>query len=84
MKSQPISEMSTESLKKNYKVMRFVTGILLSIVIIITGSAAYVTVTKGVGVVSILPIIFVPMFVNNIVNLKKAKAELIARGEMMK
>ncbi len=84
MRQEPISEMSTEKLKKNYKVMRFATAILSGMFIFMTGSAAYLTVTKGFSTISVLPIIFLPMFVNNIVNLKKTKAELIARGEMMK
>ncbi len=81
MKSQPIAEMSTEVLKKNYKAMKLVIIILSVFLLIMVGSSVYVTLTKGFGAVSILPIAFLPLFILNIVNRKKIKTELIARGE---
>lgn len=84
MKPQPISEMSTEQLKKNYKAMKLATGILSGMFMIMAGSGLYITLTRGFGAVSILPIVFLPLFITNIINLKKIKNELIARGEIMK
>jgi len=82
MKTQPISEMSTENLKKNYKAMKLVTGILTGCFIVMVGSALYIGFTKGFGTTTtILPLVFVPLFISNIINLKKIKKELVARGE---
>lgn len=84
MKSPPISEMNTEMLKKNYKTMKMVIIILSVFLVIMVGSGVYITLSKGFGAVSILPFAFLPLFVLNIVNLKKIKNELITRGETLK
>ena len=83
MKSPSISEMNTELLKKNYKTMRMVIIILSVFLVIMVGSGVYITLLKGFGAVSILPFAFLPLFVLNIVNLKKIKNELITRGETL-
>lgn len=83
MKSPPISEMNTEMLKKNYKTMKMVIIILSVFLVIMVGSGVYITLSKGFGAVSILPFAFLPLFVLNIVNLKKIKNELITRGETL-
>lgn len=77
MKSQPISEMSTENLKKNYKVMKLVTGILSVFFVVMAASGLYIALTKGFGTTTIIPLVFFPIFINNIINLKKIKNELI-------
>lgn len=74
--------MSTEVLKKNYKSMKTVIIILSVFMVIMVGSGIYITLSKGFGAVSMLPFAFLPLFILNIVNLKKIKNELIARGEM--
>lgn len=84
MKSQPISEMNTENLKKNYKAMKLATGILSGMFMVMVASGIYITMTKGFGAVSILPLVFLPLFISNITNLKKIKTELINRGEITK
>lgn len=84
MKPQPISEMSTENLKKNYKAMKLVMGILSGMFIVMVVSGVYITLTKGFGTISILPLVFLPIFISNITNLKKIKTELITRGEIIK
>lgn len=83
MKSPSISEMNTEVLKKNYKTMKMVIIILSVFLFIMVGSGIYITLSKGFGAVSILPFAFLPLFVLNIVNLKKIKNELITRGETL-
>ncbi|MFW2475474.1 MAG: hypothetical protein ACN4EP_01080 [Sediminibacterium sp.] len=83
MKSPSISEMNTEVLKKNYKTMKMVIIILSVFLVIMVGSGIYITLSKGFGAVSILPFAFLPLFVLNIVNLKKIKNELITRGETL-
>ncbi|MFN3667394.1 MAG: hypothetical protein ACK4S0_14610 [Sediminibacterium sp.] len=83
MKSPSISEMNTEVLKKNYKTMKMVIIILSVFLVIMVGSGVYITLSKGFGAVSILPFAFLPLFVLNIVNLKKIKNELITRGETL-
>lgn len=85
MKSQPILEMSTDVLKKNYKTIKMVIIILSVFLLIMAGSGIYIyiTLSKGFGAVSMLPFAFLPLFILNIVNLKKIKNELIARGETM-
>lgn len=83
MKQPPIAEMSTEVLKKNYKSMKTVIIILSVFMVIMVGSGIYITLSKGFGAVSVLPLAFLPLFILNIVNLKKIKNELITRGEML-
>lgn len=75
--------MSTEVLKKNYKSMKTVIIILSVFMVIMVGSGIYITLSKGFGAVSVLPLAFLPLFILNIVNLKKIKNELITRGEML-
>ena len=83
MNQPPIAEMSTEVLKKNYKSMKTVIIILSVFMVIMVGSGIYITLSKGFGAVSVLPLAFLPLFILNIVNLKKIKNELITRGEML-
>lgn len=71
MKPQPISEISTENLKKNYKAMKFVAGILLGSLIVMVGSGIYVTIRKGIGVSFLLPFAFLPLLIVNITSFKK-------------
>jgi len=82
MRQEPISEMSTEKLKKNYKVMKLAIGILSGMFIIMAVSGLYITLTKGFGTISILPLVFLPLFVNNIIQLKKIKTELLTRDKI--
>lgn len=84
MKQEPISEMSTEKLKKNYKAMKLAIGVLSGMFIVMAVSGLYITLTKGFSTISILPLVFLPIFIGNIINLKKIKNELIARGEIIK
>ncbi len=63
--------------------MKMVIIILSVFLVIMVGSGVYITLSKGFGAVSILPFAFLPLFVLNIVNLKKIKNELITRGETL-
>ena len=83
MKSQPISEMSTKDLRKNYKTIRILTMVLSGLFVVMAFSSVYITINKGFGASSILPLVFLPSFIINITNLKKIKSELLARGETL-
>ena len=82
MRQEPISEMSTEKLKKNYKAMKLATGILTGLFIVMIASGVYVTIRKGFGVPFLLLFVFLPLFVNNIIQLKKIKTELLTRDKI--
>jgi phosphoribosylformylglycinamidine (FGAM) synthase-like amidotransferase family enzyme len=80
MKPKPITEMTMEELQKYEKTMKTATivlGICVGIMFIISISL----ITKGgFSVQTVLPFAFLPLFIMNMQNWKKAKAEIANRG----
>lgn len=80
MKPKPVSEFSTEELKKNEKGMKiavYVLGICVAIMFITGG---YLFAKKGFTFSTVMPLLFLPMWFINYRNWKKLKEELAKRG----
>ena len=79
-KSENLSQMSNEELEKSYKVAK---GAYIGFVVIfalLVLVALYITVKKGFGVFTILPIVFISILMSNITNFNKLKAEMESRN----
>ncbi len=80
MKPKPLAEMSNEELQKNEKTMKTATIVLGVCVGFMFLSGIYLTLKKGFSVSSVLPFAFLPLFIMNMQNWKKAKEEIAKRG----
>lgn len=79
MAQKQLSEMTTEELNKNLKLMRVAIAVISASigVMIVSGIVSYSK--KGFSTFTILPVMFVPILTMNIANMKKIKAELDSR-----
>ncbi|MBS4065223.1 MAG: hypothetical protein KGZ74_11725 [Chitinophagaceae bacterium] len=80
MKPKPLSEFSTEELKKNEKAMRIAVIFLGVCVVILFVSGGYLFSKKGFTASTIMPLVFLPLWLLNYRNWKKLKEELAKRG----
>lgn len=81
MASKPIAEMTTEELKKTGKSLKIATSILCGVLVVMVASSIYLFIDKGFSASTIMPFVFLPLFILNLANLKKIKQELVSRGE---
>jgi hypothetical protein len=80
MKPKPLSEFSTEELKKNEKGMKiavYVLGICVGLMFL---SGGYLYTQKGFSFSTAMPIFFLPLWLINYRNWKKMKEEIARRG----
>ena len=80
MKSKTITEMTMEELQKYEKTMKTATiilGICVGIMFIIS---ILLLVKRGFSVQTVLPFAFLPLFIMNMTNWKKVKAEIASRN----
>ncbi|MCU0355735.1 MAG: hypothetical protein MUD08_18665 [Cytophagales bacterium] len=79
MKQKPLAELGLAELQTKEKALKTavtVMGVFLAIMILI---CAYLTFLQGFSVFTVLPVAFLPLFMVNIANLKKIKAEIASR-----
>ncbi len=79
MAQKQISEMTTEELNKNLKLMRVAIAVISASIGVMIVSSVVSYSKKGFSVFTILPLMFVPILTMNIANMKKIKAELESR-----
>jgi hypothetical protein len=79
MAQKQLSEMTTEELNRNLKLMRIAIAVIAASIGVMIVSAVVSYSKKGFSVFTVLPIMFVPIFTMNIANMKKIKAELDSR-----
>jgi hypothetical protein len=79
MKPKPLSEFSTEELKKNEKGMKIAVIVLGVCVGLMFLSGGYLFTKKGFTASTILPLVFLPLWLLNYRNWKKLKEELAKR-----
>ena len=80
MTQKPLTEMTNEELQKNEKAMK-TTAIIFGVCVgLIFLSGIYQTIRKGFSISSILPLAILPLFIINMQNWKKTKAEIARRG----
>jgi ABC-type spermidine/putrescine transport system permease subunit I len=80
MEPKPLSEFTTEELKKNEKTMRIAVIVLGVCVAILFVSGGYLFSKKGFTASTIMPLVFLPLWFLNYRNWRKLKEELVKRG----
>jgi hypothetical protein len=80
MKPKPLSELSTEELIKMEKGMKIAVIVLGACVVLMFLSGGYLFAQKGFSFSTVMPIIFLPLWVINYRNWKKLKEELQKRA----
>ncbi|MEJ8816545.1 hypothetical protein [Lacibacter sp. H407] len=79
MAQKQLSEMTDEELKKRQKELTFAVVLMAVAVLVMTISAIIGYSKKGFSTTTILPLLFTPLAISNLLNLKKIKAELALR-----
>lgn len=79
MAQKQLSEMTDEELKKRQKELTFAVILMAVAVLVMTISATISYSKKGFSTTTILPLLFTPLAITNLLNLKKIKAELALR-----
>jgi hypothetical protein len=80
MKPKPLSEFSTEELIKSEKGMKIAVIVLGVCVILMFLSGGYLFAKKGFSFSTVMPVIFLPLWLINFRNWKKLKEELSKRN----
>ena len=79
-KPESLSHLSDEVLTKSYNTAK---GILIGFIVVFVLlfiTAIFITIKKGFGVFTILPIVFISILMSNIINFNKLKAEMESRN----
>ena len=79
MAQKQISEMTTEELNRNLKLMRVAIAVIAASIGVMIVSAVVSYQQKGFSVFTVLPLMFVPILTMNIANMRKIKTELDSR-----
>nr|WP_294908038.1 hypothetical protein [uncultured Lacibacter sp.] len=79
MAQKQISEMTTEELNRNLKLMRVAIAVISASIGVMIVSAVVSYQQKGFSVFTVLPLMFVPILTMNIANMRKIKTELQSR-----
>lgn len=79
MAQPPLDQLTIGELKTKEALLKKVTPILGISLLLMCAASVFLTLRGGFGVFSVLPIIFLPMFIINVQNLKKIKDELTRR-----
>ena len=81
MAQKKFSEMTDDELKKRQKELTFAVVLMAVAVLVMTISAIVSYSKKGFSTTTILPLLFLPLAISNMLNLKKIKAELTLRKQ---
>lgn len=79
-KPESLAHLSDEVLTKSYNTAK---GILIGFIVVFVLlfiTAIFITIKKGFGVFTILPIVFISILMSNITNFNKLKAEMKSRN----
>ena len=79
MKPIGLTDLSVTELQKREKTARMMSWLMGIIVLIQLTSGIYLTIQQGFNVFIILPLVFIPLLIINIANVKKIKEEIKSR-----
>lgn len=79
MKTEKLTEKTTEELKKTEKSLKAITGMLLGTLIVLFGLSLYITFTKGFTPLIIIPIALLPIGIVNFNTINNIKKEINSR-----
>lgn len=77
--SENLSHLSNEELIKSFKTAKAIYIGFIAVFIILIFVAVFITVKKGFGVFTMMPLVFMPIFIANIFNYGKIKEEMKSR-----
>lgn len=80
MAQKKLTEFSTEELTQREKALKTSIAVMGGAIALMIAAGAYLTIRKGFGVFTVLPIVFISLFVINFKNLKDIRAELASRN----
>ncbi len=80
MTQENLDQMTSEELKKYEKTLSIAVKVIGVSVILMISAGIFITLKRGFNVFTISPIVFLALLIVNYTNLKKVKAEVIARG----
>lgn len=78
--SESLSHLSNEQLIKSYNTAKGIFIGFIIVFILLIGTAIFITLKKGFGVFSVLPIVFISILIANITNFNMLKAEMKSRN----
>ncbi len=81
MKQPSLDQFTIGELKNKEAVLKRTTPILGLSLVLMSAASVFLTVRGGFGVFSILPVIFLPLFIVNVQNLKKIRDEIARRQQ---
>nr|WP_314496213.1 hypothetical protein [uncultured Chryseobacterium sp.] len=79
MQKKILSDQSLEELKKTEKKHKFIVIFFTISFFVITGIAVYLTLENDISIYTALPLLFIPIFIYVILQLKKVKDEIKVR-----
>lgn len=79
MSTSPFSNLSTEELQGKLKSLKTANVIFIAMLIVMALLGVAITMMRGFGVFTLMPVFFLPMAVINAGNIKKIQAELASR-----
>ncbi len=79
MKKEQLAKMNKVELKKKVKTQKFITGILIGLVIGMFVVVFIINQEKSIGASTILPFAFLPLVIINLMNSQKLSKELKSR-----
>lgn len=77
---RPLSELSDEELVQEFKKRKTMSHLYIVIIVLMMAFSVYNATRKGAMIFSIMPLIFMPIFVTIQKNYNAAKAEMKARN----
>lgn len=78
--SESLSHLNDEQLIKSYNTAKGIFIGFIVVFILLIGAAVFITLKKGFGVFSVLPIVFITILIANMTNFNKLKAEMKSRN----
>lgn len=82
MAQPPLDQLTIGELKVKESLLKKATPMLGVSLVLMTAASVFLTVRgRGVGVFTVLPLMFLPLFILNVMNLKKVKDEIARRKQ---
>lgn len=78
--SESLSHLNDEQLIKSYNTAKGIFIGFIVVFILLIAAAVFITLKKGFGVFSVLPIVFITILIANMTNFNKLKTEMKSRN----
>ena len=78
--SESLAHLNNEQLIKSYKTAKGIFIRFIIVFVLLIATAIFITLKKGFGVFTVLPIVFISILIANITNFNKLKVEMKSRN----